>query len=341
MAINLQSLIQAELGPDVVGRLGRALGASEAAAQGALRTIIPTMVGALVNRGSTHDGASILLATLRRIDPGILDDIPGNFREENFRELSRHGSDLLPGMFGAKLGPAVDELSRATALDRPDLGRLLGALAPVVLAYLRRAVGKEQLDALGLANLLDGQRPHLATALPRTLGDVLGLAVAPPRTMSDPTIRERRQPPRRRSLRQFAAVAIGLALVAVAYTAIRDADSTPGLPDVAAEAPVGIVAGFDETIKRLRGALVAVEDESSARDAVATLIAAEGEIGDLSLGLGVLPNSVRSELAVRARSFGPTLDEETSRIDDIPAARDLLSPIANKIAEGLDKIADS
>ncbi len=341
MAINLQSLIQAELGPDVVGRLASALGTSDAAAQGALRTIVPTMVGALVNRGSTHDGASILLATLRRIDPGVLDDVAGKFREKDFTAFSRQGSDLLPGMFGAKLGPALDELTAVTALDKPALSRVLGALAPIVLAYLRQAVGREQLDALGLANLLDGQRPHLATSLPRTLGDILGLAVAPPRTLSEPTLRVEAPPPRRRSFGGFATAAIGLVLVAFAYAAIRDARSEPGLPDVAADAPVSVVAGFEDTIETLRGALVAVEDEASAKEAVPALIAAEGQIDNLSLGLGVLPHSVRSQLAVRARSFGPTLDEEASRIDEIPAARDLLSPLASKIADGLERIADS
>jgi hypothetical protein len=182
----------------------------------------------------------------------------------------------------------------------------------------------------------------LIAVLPAGLGDVLGFPEAPARReFSNPNLCVRGAPPRQSSAGRWIPIVLGLVLAWFGYQYFASGERTPGLPDVAAEAPDGLVAGLDQTIDELSGTLATVNDAASAREVLPTLQAAESHIDDLSLGLGVLPGSVREQLADRARTFGPRLDAMMSRIEEIPGAGEVLAPVAEKISQGFDALAGS
>lgn len=336
MAINLLQLLQSQLGSTVVNQLSGLLGESETATRGTLSGAVPALLGGLVKQGTTRSGAGSLLSTLGQIDTSGLDDLAGSLGGGGFQRMRQQGGGLLEGLFGGTLGQITDILTRSGGLSRGGTSSLLSVLAPIVMGFLSRQVSRGNLDAGGLSDLLNGQRDHLEGALPKGLGEAIGLGErdslrsAAKRTASASTQGDRSM------VRRLLPLALGLLVAWLAYSFFAGQDRSQELPDVAALPPAEVVSGLDQTFDGLSGAIGSVRDVATARDAVPQLETAAREIGAVADGLPALPASLRAQLADRARSFAPQLSGLMSSANAIPGVGDVLGPALQKIAQGLE-----
>lgn len=85
------------------------------------------------------------------------------------------GEKILGHVLGGDRRTVENRLSESTGLDAKAVGRLLAALAPLVLAQLGRAQRQQNLDADGLSGLLDQERRQLRRQPPSNLGALSSL----------------------------------------------------------------------------------------------------------------------------------------------------------------------
>lgn len=179
MAVNLLDLLSREINDDVISGFASALGESSGATKSALSSVMPALLGGVMSKASTAQGASDLLrlAEQHGLDgskPGALAGALGALGGTN--SVMKLGSALLPAIFGTRQNSVVDWLTSAGGLNRNSTVNLMSLAAPLFLNWLfkqLRAGGAY--NAAGLASLLGSQSSFLKGSAPAGLLNVLGL----------------------------------------------------------------------------------------------------------------------------------------------------------------------
>jgi len=181
MNANLLSLAQEALGGDFSKLAGQFLGESQGATQSALGSLLPAVLGGIAQKGATPDGASSLLSLMSNssLDTGLLGNIAGLFGSggSGASSLMKLGtSTLVPALFGDKAGGLVNALSSASGIKSSSATNLLAMIVPLILTFLKKHVGQNNLNAGSLTSLLKGQGQYLSSSLDSRITGALGFA---------------------------------------------------------------------------------------------------------------------------------------------------------------------
>jgi hypothetical protein len=153
--------------PEAARTLSRELGTDEAATQSALAAALPALLGALSRSGTSPGGSQSLLAALDRDHDGsILDDLLGALGGGQ----SSSAEGILGHLLGARRGAVESQIGRQSGLDPASVGKILAALAPLVMGALGRAQRQGSWDADGLARELGAERSRAEEAAPGSFG---------------------------------------------------------------------------------------------------------------------------------------------------------------------------
>jgi len=153
--------------PEAARTLSRQLGTDQAATQNALAAALPALLGALSRSGAGPDGARSLLGALDRDHDGsILDDLLGALGGGR----SSSGEGILGHLLGAQRGAVERQIGRQSGLDPASVGKILAAVAPLVMGALGRARRQGNWDADGLARELGAERSRAEEAVPGSFG---------------------------------------------------------------------------------------------------------------------------------------------------------------------------
>jgi hypothetical protein len=148
--------------------LAASLGTDDARAAQAARAGLPALFGALARNAEQPAGSEALLAALDRDHDGsVLDDL-GGFLAGGGGGGSAEA--ILGHVLGGRRGALEQTLGESTGLDPAAVGRLLAALAPLVMGALGRAQREQRLGAQELGYELDRARQRAETSL----GDAFG-----------------------------------------------------------------------------------------------------------------------------------------------------------------------
>lgn len=158
--MNVIELLQGQLDENLIQQLSRHIGAesteqTEAAASG----IISTLVAGLNKNAATPDGANALVSAIDRDHDGsILDDVAGFLLgdRQTSNASTLNGAGILEHILGNKQSNTKDMLGKATGLDAAQIGKLMIALAPMVLAALGKARKQEDVSSDNIGDLLSG-----------------------------------------------------------------------------------------------------------------------------------------------------------------------------------------
>jgi hypothetical protein len=153
--------------PEAARTLSRQLGTDEAATQSALAAALPALLGALSRSGTSPGGAQSLLAALDRDHDGsILDDLLGALGGAQ----SSSAEGILGHLLGGRRGAVESQIGRQSGLDPTSVGKILAAVAPLVMGALGRAQRRGSWDADGLARELGAERTRAEEAAPGSFG---------------------------------------------------------------------------------------------------------------------------------------------------------------------------
>ncbi len=181
MSINLLDLLKSDVGSQLLGPASKFLGESEASTNKALGGILPSILGGLMDKGSSNSGAGDLMDMLGKSDPSILSNIgdifSGGSNSGGLSSLLSGGSGILGMLLGNnKLGSLVDVVTSFSGMKKSSSSTLLKLAAPFIMSAIGKKVKTMGLDALGLSKLLGEQKGFVKDALPSGFGNALGFA---------------------------------------------------------------------------------------------------------------------------------------------------------------------
>ena len=175
MAINLVSLVNQFLTPEMIGRIAVALGLDRNIVQAAIGAVVPTLLAGFSKTAAQSGGAQKLVDAARQ-QTGTLGNFANMLGGGGQSSLAEKGSQMLSVLLGGhdqnSLGQAV---AKFAGVNQGAAGSLLGMLAPVVLGTIgqQRQQGRS-LDASGISDLLASQKDNIAAALPPGFSNLLG-----------------------------------------------------------------------------------------------------------------------------------------------------------------------
>lgn len=159
---------------DVISNL---LGENKSATSKGLDAILPTLLGSVIQRGSTTEGANGLLNLIKTggHDGSVLNNIGsvlgGGSTTSNFLNV---GGSLLKTLLGDKLGGVASIITGLSGLKSGSTSSLLQLAAPLVMGLIgKHSAGK---SASGLSSMLLGQSDFVKSALPTGISSLLGLS---------------------------------------------------------------------------------------------------------------------------------------------------------------------
>ena len=179
MAINLLNLLKDQLGDGIIQQAAGLIGENTSTTKSAIGTILPTLLGSVVSKGSTEGGAGKLLSLISdgKHDGSMFSNLTsllgGGAASDG---LMNTGKSLVSSIMGGNQNSIMDMVGKATGLKSSSSSGLMSMLAPMVMGMIGKQVASKGLNASGLMNLLGSQKEHLSGALPSGMGDLLGFA---------------------------------------------------------------------------------------------------------------------------------------------------------------------
>lgn len=176
--MNLLEILKNQLASgDTMGIISNLLGENQTATSNGLDAILPTLLGSVIQKGSTTEGANMLLNLLKTggHDGSILDNIGGLLGNgDATKSLLNTGNGLLNTFLGDKLGSVVSLISNLSGLKSGSTSSLLSMAAPLLMGLIgKKSAGQ---SATGLASLLLSQSSFVKAALPSGVSSLLGLS---------------------------------------------------------------------------------------------------------------------------------------------------------------------
>ena len=168
MASALDELMNSLQGSGGIGQMSRSTGLGESDVTQLLSGALPALLAGLSRNAASSDGAAGLLAALDRDHDGsIMDDVVGYLGGGG---ATTGGAGILQHIFGGRQGQVESALSRSTGVDQSSVSNILAMAPPLVLAYLGRQLRAQNLDAAGLAGMLQQEQRVAQERSPEAVG---------------------------------------------------------------------------------------------------------------------------------------------------------------------------
>lgn len=177
MSINLLDLVKSQMGSDLIGKAASFLGESEASTGKAVNAALPALLGGMISKSSSSEGASALMGFLNQgeNDGSIFSKLGGLLEGGSISSLLGSGSGILQMLLGDKLGAIASAIASYAGIKQESSSNLLGLAAPLLMGGVGKYVKDQGItSASGLASLLGGQSDFVKAALPAGLGGTLG-----------------------------------------------------------------------------------------------------------------------------------------------------------------------
>jgi OmpA-OmpF porin, OOP family len=175
--MNLLALLKDNLTPEMISKAANLVGEDHASTATAMSGILPAVLGSVVGKASTADGASSIMSMITGggHDGGMLDNLGSMLGGgSNTDTMLSGGSGILSSLLGDKVGAIASLIGNFAGIKSGSASSLMSMAAPMVMGLIGKQVSSNGLNASGLMSMLAGQKDHIAAAMPAGLGDKLG-----------------------------------------------------------------------------------------------------------------------------------------------------------------------
>jgi len=174
MSFNIIDLVKDQLSDQVMGHLGKALGAGPQQTSGALAGALPGLLSGLTNAASSPRGAGALFDAVQNQDEGLLGNMGNLLGGNQASSLASNGSSLLSSLLGnGALSQLAGVVANVAGASRGNSSSLIGMLAPIIIGVIKRKVFDGGLNAGSLANMMMGQKDNINAAMPQAFSSDL------------------------------------------------------------------------------------------------------------------------------------------------------------------------
>ena len=163
---SLFGVLQNFLSPDVLQKISTEINQPVEKTKAGLKSVIPTLLMGIVNKGSTKEGAESLVSIANR------QTMPASVSADS--ETLKEGSEVLSSIFGNNLPSTVSKLGATTGLNTSSITKMLGMAAPLVMGVIGTKIKNEKMNASSLMNFLGQQKSSLLALLPGNFAGGLG-----------------------------------------------------------------------------------------------------------------------------------------------------------------------
>lgn len=181
MATNILESIGSLFTPNVVSQLSGFIGGNTDQTKSAVTSILPALLGGLIQKTSTPSGSSEIMNLLKNGNFGAtnLNNLGSIFEggsKDQFNGLINAASPVLDSLFGNKLDNMTNAVSKSSGLNSISTSSVLGFLASIVMSFIGSKVTTDNLDSNGLSSMLSGQKNFLSGLIPAGLSSILGFS---------------------------------------------------------------------------------------------------------------------------------------------------------------------
>jgi len=179
MAINLLDSVMDNLKGPVMDQIGEWIGETPEKTKAATEGMVPSLLSGLIDMVSKPGGENQLSNVLKEADDSILDKLGSLLRGGQAASTSQAGGNLLTSLFGDNMVTnLISGIAKFAGVNLGSAKSLLGLLAPVVFAAIKRLVSTRGLSLSWLVKFLLGQKDSIAKALPKGLAGLSFLGSA-------------------------------------------------------------------------------------------------------------------------------------------------------------------
>jgi OmpA-OmpF porin, OOP family len=175
--MNLLALLKDNLTPEMISKAANLVGEDHASTATAMSGILPAVLGSVVGKASTADGASSVMSMVTGggHDGGMLDNLGSMLSGGSSTDtMLSGGSGILSSLLGDKVGAIASVIGNFAGIKSGSANSLMSMAAPMIMGLIGKQVSSNGLNASGLMSMLAGQKDHIAAAMPAGLGDKLG-----------------------------------------------------------------------------------------------------------------------------------------------------------------------
>lgn len=164
---SLFSVSQSFFSPDILQKISTEINQPIEKTKAGLKSVIPTLLMGIVNKGSTKEGAESLVSMASR------HTTPMNVSADS--ETLKEGNEFLSGIFGNNLSNTVSSLGATTGMNTGSISKMLGMAAPLVMGAIGSKIKNEKMSASGLMSFLGQQKNSLMALIPSGLSGIAGM----------------------------------------------------------------------------------------------------------------------------------------------------------------------
>jgi len=168
MAVNLIDLAKGYLTNAVVDKASSFLGESSEATQSGIDNILPALMGGMLSKANTAEGANDLFNMVSRpeMGGGLLNNVGDLFGGgDSSNKAMDLGGSMLKMLMGNKSGGLIDLISSASGMKSGSSSGLVKLLLPILLSVIGKQVAGKGVG--GLLDLLGGQKDHFEKSAPK------------------------------------------------------------------------------------------------------------------------------------------------------------------------------
>lgn len=164
---SLFSVSQSFFSPDILQKISTEINQPVEKTKAGLKSVIPTLLMGIVNKGSTPEGAETLVSMASR------HTTPMNVSADS--DTLKEGNEFLTGIFGNNLSSTVSSLGATTGMNTGSISKMMGMAAPLVMGAIGSKIKNEKMSTSGLMSFLGQQKSSLMALIPSGLGGLTGM----------------------------------------------------------------------------------------------------------------------------------------------------------------------
>ncbi len=166
---NLLDMAKSYFSNELLSKASSHLDESESGISKVISTAIPTLIGTIADKASSHDGAAtVLKMATDQNDAGILDSLSGFFNSDSNSDLLSKGSGILGTLFGngGQSNMLTTLISSFAGVKGSSVGTILSMAAPALLGMIGKHASENNVSASSLGSLLISQKDAAMKMLP-------------------------------------------------------------------------------------------------------------------------------------------------------------------------------
>ncbi len=164
MSVNILDLVKQSVPQPILDKIADMLGIDRATMDSVFNGAVGALLNGLINKSESAEGLGKILKSADQQDDSILGNLDQVFENGPGDDAQKGtGGELVESIFGIDASK-VAAISKGLGLDSSQLTKLLGMIAPVVLAVIGKFKSEQSLDAEGVKGLLADQKQYLASA---------------------------------------------------------------------------------------------------------------------------------------------------------------------------------